>query len=238
MTESLYHGYRRIDFTFEGREALIVFPKDDNKTNKWMLKTEYFDAFPELEIAMLGRGYHLVYIKNINRWGIEEDQDVKRDLAEYLVREYGLSPRCVCIGMSCGGWQAVSFASRYPSYVSFLYLDAPLLSFFGLCEPYLTDWIDEHKRARGYKTAGERFVDNDLPIHRLHTLTENRLPVALVYGGADRVVDPKRNAEALLDYYTLQNAPIKVWYKPACDHHPPVAVNLEEVMDYIEANEL
>ncbi len=140
--------------------------------------------------------------------------------------------------MSCGGWQAVSFASRYPSYVSFLYLDAPLLSFFGLCEPYQTNWIEEHKAARSYQTPGERFADNDLPIHRLKTLTDNRLPVALVYGGVDKVVEPKLNAEALLDYYTVQGTPIKVWYKPECDHHPHVAVNLDEVMDYIEANEL
>ncbi len=54
MTESLYNGYRRVDFIFEGRETLIVFPKEENKTNKWMLKTEYFDAFPELEIAISG----------------------------------------------------------------------------------------------------------------------------------------------------------------------------------------
>lgn len=238
MTESTYNGYRRIDFTFREREAILIFPKEENKTTKWMIKTEYFNAFPELEIAMLGRGYHLAYLKNNNRWGTEDDATAKRDFSEYLQAEYGLDRRCVCIGMSCGGWEAVAFASLYPSYISLLYLDAPLLSFFGLCEPYRTDWIEEHKKARGYATAGERFVDNDLPIHRLGKLTDNRLPVALVYGGADKVVDPVLNAEALLDWYKLHNAPIKVWCKPECDHHPHVAVNLEEVMDYIAENEL
>ena len=238
MNHPDYHGYRRFDFTFADRDAVIVFPSEEKKNGKWMLKTEYFDAFPELELAMLDRGYHLVYLKNIHRWGGDEDQEAKRDLCEYLHREYGLSRRCVCIGMSCGGWHAVSFASRYPAYVSLLYLDAPLLSFFGLCEPYLTDWIEEHKRAKGYTVAGERFVDNDQPLHRLKVLTDNRLPVALVWGGADQVVKPQWNAEVVLDYYQKQNAPIKTWYKPECDHHPHVAVNLEEVMDYIEANEL
>lgn len=236
--ENLYHGFRRLDFTFQGREAVLVFPNEENKTNKWMIKTEYFDAFPELEIAMLGRGYHLAYLKNNNRWGTDDDATAKRDFCDYLAAEYGLSRRCVCIGMSCGGWEAVAFAALYPSYVSLLYLDAPLLSFFGLCEPYFTDWIEEHKRARGYQTAGERLVDNTLPIHRLGVLTDNRLPVALVYGGVDKVVEPKFNAEAVKDFYELKGAPIKVWYKPDCDHHPHVAVNLEEVMDYIEAEEL
>ena len=238
MQMSDYHGFQRMDFEFCGRPAVLVFPKEENKTNKWMLKTEYFDAFPELEVAMLGRGYHLAYLKNNNRWGTDDDATAKRDFAEYLASEYGLSRRCVCIGMSCGGWEAVAFAALYPSYVSLLYLDAPLLSFFGLSEPYFTDWIEEHKRARGYQTAGERLTDATLPIHRLGVLTDNRLPVALVYGGKDTVVSPVLNAEALRDYYEVNGAPIKVWYKPECDHHPHVAVNLEEVMDYIGATEL
>ena len=238
MKTSDFFGYRRIDFEFCGREALLVFPKEENKTNKWMIKTEYFGAFPELEIAMLGRGYHLAYLKNIHRWGGDEDATAKRDFAEFLAREYGLSRRCVCIGMSCGGWQAVHFASMYPSYVSLLYLDAPLLSFFGLEDSYLINWLDEHKRARGFVTSAERFTANDLPIHRLGTLTQNHLPVALVYGAKDTVVKPLPNALALKEFYEWQGVPIKTWCKPECDHHPHVAVDLEEVMDYIEANEL
>ena len=238
MQMSEYHGFKRLDFEFQGREAVLVFPNEENKTNKWMIKTEYFDAFPELEVAMLGRGYHLAYLKNNNRWGTDDDATAKRDLAEYLASEYGLSRRAVCIGMSCGGWEAVAFAALYPSYVSLLYLDAPLLSFYGLCEPFQTQWIEEHRRARGYALPGLRFTDTTLPIYRLKTLTDNRLPVALVYGGADKVVEPKFNAEALRDFYETQGAPIKVWYKPECDHHPHVAVDLEEVMNYIEATEL
>ena len=238
MQTSEYHGFKRLDFEFQGREAVLVFPNEENKTNKWMIKTEYFDAFPELEVALLGRGYHLAYLKNNNRWGTDDDATAKRDLAEYLASEYGLSRRAVCIGMSCGGWEAVAFAALYPSYVSLLYLDAPLLSFYGLCEPYQTQWIEEHRRARGYVLPGLRFTDTTLPIYRLKTLTDNRLPVALVYGGADKVVEPKLNAEALRDFYEAEGAPIKVWCKPECDHHPHVAVNLEEVMNYIATNEL
>ena len=238
MQPSEYHGFRRIDFDFQGRPAVLVFPKEENKTNKWMLKTEYFEAFPELELAMLGRGYHLAYLKNNNRWGTDDDAMAKRDFAEFLAAEYGLSRRCVCIGMSCGGWEAVAFAALYPTYISHLYLDAPLLSFFGLCEPYFTDWIEEHHRARGYAAPGLRVTDSTLPIFRLKALTDNRLPVSLVYGGADTVVDPKFNAEALRDFYEVEGAPIKVWCKPDCDHHPHVAVNLEEVMEHIAATEL
>ncbi|MBQ9116329.1 MAG: hypothetical protein IJY04_04850 [Clostridia bacterium] len=71
---SEWNGYTRLDFIFQGREAILVFPKDAVKTRKWMLKTEYFGAFPQLEIDMLAAGYHLAYLKNLNRWGTDEDQ--------------------------------------------------------------------------------------------------------------------------------------------------------------------
>ncbi len=67
MNEMLWNGFKRIDFKFEGREAILVFPQVPIKNKKWMIKTEYFGAFPHLEIEMIRRGWHLAYIKNITR---------------------------------------------------------------------------------------------------------------------------------------------------------------------------
>ena len=235
MTETFWNGYRRIDFEFNGREALLIFPNEENKTSEWMLKTEYFGAFPKLEIDMLGEGYHLAYLKNLNRWGTDEDQRAKRDFAEYLSATYGLARKCICIGMSCGGFHGVAFASRYPSYVSLLYLDAPLLAFRGWTEGFDgSGWAEEQIKAYGFRGIADIITHNDQPIHRLRTLTENRIPIALVYGGADKVVCPKANAEALMEYYRLENAPIKVWYKPDCDHHPHGLEDTSEIIEYIK----
>lgn len=235
-----WNGFKRIDFTFKGREALLVFPDESTKTDKWMLKTEYFGAFPSLEVDMLKKGYHLAYVKNRSRWGTDDDQEIKRDFAEFLVSEFGLRRKCVCIGMSCGGLHAVCFASRYPSYVSLLYLDAPLLSFCGWSDEKRDGdiWRTEQMAAYGFKTRAEIRVYNDQPIHRLKTLTDNNIPVALVYGGKDTVVNPKENAEILAEYYALKGAPIKVWYKSECDHHPHGPENNQEVIEFIEKNEL
>ena len=53
MTRSEWNGFKRVDFKFQDREAILVFPNIENKTSKWMLKTEYFGAFPNLEIELL-----------------------------------------------------------------------------------------------------------------------------------------------------------------------------------------
>lgn len=240
MSDTEWFGYRKKEFEFAGRNALIVFPSDSVATPKWLLKTEYFGAFPELETALIERGYHLAYLENLNRWGVDADQDAKRDFADYLAREYGLEKRCVCIGMSCGGFHAVNFASRYPSYVSLLYLDAPLLSFRGWSKEFENQacWISEQKEAYGFTTEKEIEEYTDLPINRLSVLTDNKIPVALVYGGADTIVSPELNAEKLLEYYEAHDAPIKAWCKPNCDHHPHGPNDISEVVDYIEKTRL
>ena len=63
MQERLYNGFRRLDFTFEGREAVLVFPEQANENKNWLLKTEYFDAFPDLQIELVKMGYHLFHIQ-------------------------------------------------------------------------------------------------------------------------------------------------------------------------------
>lgn len=46
---SLWHGFKKIEFEFEGHEAILVFPNTEPNGN-WTLKTEYWDAFPSTKI--------------------------------------------------------------------------------------------------------------------------------------------------------------------------------------------
>lgn len=63
-TYSEWHGFRRADFLFEDREALIVFPKNEGwDSGRLVMKMEYFDAFPKLETELLDAGFHLAYFK-------------------------------------------------------------------------------------------------------------------------------------------------------------------------------
>ena len=48
MTETIWNGYKRIEFIFEGRTAIVVFPNEPNEKKNWLLKTEYFAAFQDL----------------------------------------------------------------------------------------------------------------------------------------------------------------------------------------------
>jgi hypothetical protein len=62
FTQTEWKGYKRLDFVFEGRKACLVLPDAPCAGGHWMLKTEYFGAFPAFEKEMLARGWHLAWI--------------------------------------------------------------------------------------------------------------------------------------------------------------------------------
>lgn len=237
--EKDWYGFRRLEFEFEGYAASLTLPKTPRADGRMAMKTEYDGAFPKTEIAMLEAGYYRCYLKNRSRWGTDDDCDRKRRFIDFLADEFGTARKVVTVGMSCGGFHAVSFASRYPEYISFLYIDAPLLSFFSIADRLhekdaMTVRWPEIQKAWGFATYAEAYAYNDQPIHRLGTLAEHKLPVGLVYGTIDEQVPAHENAEILAEFYTSRNLPIRVWKRPCYGHHPHGLEDPTELLNYID----
>ena len=125
----LWNGFRQEKFVFEGVEAIVVFPEKPDEKKNWMLKTEYFGAFPDVEIRLIEKGYHLAYLQNISRFATEEDCRRKARFVDFVSEKYGLRERCIPVGMSCGGAHAVNFAGFHPEKVLCMFIDAPVLNF-------------------------------------------------------------------------------------------------------------
>ena len=55
--KELWNGFEVEKLEFEGKEACVVFPKEGTSNGRLMVKTEYWDAFPEaIEIPLLKKG--------------------------------------------------------------------------------------------------------------------------------------------------------------------------------------
>lgn len=109
-------GFEKAEFEFKEKKAIIVFADKKNRTNKWLLKTEYFGAFPELEVTMLQKGYNIAHVENETRWCLDSDTERQGEFCKFLSNKYGFEEKCVPVGMSCGGMQAIFFAAKYPEY--------------------------------------------------------------------------------------------------------------------------
>jgi len=241
---SEFEGFKRADFKFEDRDALIVFPDKPEEHGRWMMKMEYFGAFPKLEVELLKRGWHLCYLKNVNRWGTDVDSDAKDRFADFIAEEFGLQNKFTCVGMSCGGICSVNFAAKYPHRVSLLYLDAPVMNMlscpmgFGIGEALGGDagW-HEIEEAYGFDLP-TLLTYREHPIDKIPILAENNIPVALVYGDSDVTVPYVENGIVLEKYYREKGLTLFCVGKEGCGHHPHGLEENTALADFIEENTL
>ena len=76
-----YKGFKKEIVEISGRDAIIVHP--DKPNGKWALKTEYFEAFPDVQVKLLELGYYVAHIPSITRWHKESDTDARKALADW-----------------------------------------------------------------------------------------------------------------------------------------------------------
>lgn len=233
-----FFGFEKKEFEFEGKKAVVVFADKKNRTNKWLLKTEYFGAFPELEIMMLKRGYNLAHVENETRWCLDSDTKRQGNFCEFLEKEYGFSEKCVPVGMSCGGMQAVFFAAKYPKHTAALYLDAPVINFLS-CPAALgkseIKSMDEFEHARKINLI-ELLSFRNHPLDRFSDLTENKIPIILVSGDSDTIVPFDENGKLLYEFYRENGGEIELHIKKGGDHHPHGLENNEVIAEFIETH--
>ena len=223
MNESIWNGYRRLDFTFEDKEAVLVLPNEPREDGKWLFKTEYFGAFPDFELAMLARGYHVAHVKNTTRWCLDEDTERQARFAKHLHEKFGLYEKCMTVGMSCGGMQSIYLGAKHPEVVSALYIDAPVCNLLS-CPCGVGDATDdalyaEFTAATG-KTRSDMINYRHHPIDYAPALVKNGIPLYIVAGDSDKTVPYHENGALLAAYYREKGGILFETVKKDCDHHP------------------
>lgn len=220
----MWNGFKSEEFKFENRDAIIVFPDSENDASKLALKTEYWGAFPDVEINLLKNGFHLAFIKNQTRFATKEDCDIKARFVKFLADKYNLSQKCVPIGMSCGGAHAIRFAGFYPELVSCIYIDAPVLNFASFPgkignasqeEVWENEFVNAYPGIKRYKLLGFR----EHPINMADTIISHKIPVIMVYGTEDDVVLYEENGMLLEEAFEATGL-LKTIRVNCRGHHP------------------
>ena len=238
--ESLYRGFRRLDFYAAGREAILMLPDRMLDGNPWVWRTEFFEAFDDADMAMLKKGYCRAYIRLSDMYGNAEAIECMRVFYEMMKNRFGLSGKPVIVGLSRGGLYAANFASNYPERTGALYLDAPLIDIAQWpasqgCDAAAVRELAECAASYAFSQAlSERMMTS--PEDRFQRLAEYRITLLLVSGDSDRVVPYHKNGVVLQQFYEAAGMEVRVILKPGGDHHPHGLADVTPAVDFILEN--
>ena len=230
---SVWNGYDRIDFTLAGRAGILVLPKTPAPGRPWIWRTEFFDHQPQVDLALLARGWHLAYMDAKDMYGSRKAISLFGEFYAHLVTQAQLAPRVVLEGFSRGGLYAFNFAATHPSRVAALYLDAPVLdvrSWPGRdrSSKEWTQFLEAHGLTE-QSFAG--FRGN--PIDRIPAVANGKIPIIVVCGDADTVVPVAENTAVLEKKYRELGGTIEVIVKRGVGHHPHSLDDPTPVVDFL-----
>lgn len=222
-----YHGYNRFDFEVDGIHAVVVAPKSitNGASLPWIWRAEFFDHRPELDLALLAFGYHLVYLEVGNTFGAPSAMKHWDAFYDLVTKRYGLSAKPTLEGLSRGGLYIYNWAAKHPQCVSVLYGDNPVCDFKswpggkGTGPGSPDDW-KKLQSDYGFHSEEEALAYKLNPIDNLGPLARAHVPIIHCAADADEVVPYAENTVILKERYERLGGEITVIVKHGFKHHP------------------
>ena len=232
------HGYDQYAFEMDGIRGLIVAPKQVAADRPWIWRARFWGHEPQLETALLARGWHVVYVDVEALFGGPE-AIARWDTGYKLMSgSVGLSKKPVLEGMSRGGLIIYNWAARNPEKVGAIYGDAPVCDFKSWPGgkgkgPGNQTWWQDCLRMYGLtEEEGLRYDKN--PIDNLRPLADAGVPIIHVVGAADQAVPVEENTAILKDRYEKLGGKIEVISKPGVGHHPHSLKDPAPILEFFD----
>lgn len=237
IKESSFHGFKQLDFEYNGVACKIVKPKFATPQKPWVWRARFWGHEPQTDLALLERGFHVVFCDVANLFGAPEAVSRWNNFYD-LMQEGGLSEKVALEGMSRGGLIIYNWAVENPEKVACVYGDAPVLDGkswpggFGQGKGSKGDW---ERLMKVYGLASQESIDAFLgnPIHKTKAIAKAGFPMMHVCGEADRVVPVDENTRIFEQKIKEQGGDINVIYKAGVDHHPHSLDNPTRIVDFI-----
>lgn len=236
--QSEWNGFRRYDFAVDGKPVLVVAPERPAAGRPWVWHGEFFGHKPAPDIALLKRGFHVVYISVPNMLGAPSAVAHWNVFYKELTERYGFARKAALVGLSRGGLYCYNWAAANPDKVACIYGDAPVCDF--------KSWPGGKGKGKGsprdWKLVLERygFADDAAalaydknPVDNLAPLAAAKVPLLHVYGDADDVVPWDENTGVVAERYRQLGGSITLIAKPGVGHHPHGLDDSTPIVEFI-----
>jgi lysophospholipase L1-like esterase/pimeloyl-ACP methyl ester carboxylesterase len=240
---SSWNGFDRFDFEVDGKPVLVVTPRQSAPGRPWVWHGEFFGHKPAPDIALLGQGFHVVYLNVPDMLGGPEAVEHWNALYQELTTTYGFGKKAGLVGLSRGGLYCYNWAIANPDKVACLYGDAPVCDFKswpggrGKGKGSPRDWqlvLQQYQ----FKSESEALAYPGNPVDKLAPLAARRVPLLHVYGDADDVVPWEENTGLVAERYRALGGPIVLIPKPGGGHHPHGLEDSTPIVEFLRTNSL
>jgi pimeloyl-ACP methyl ester carboxylesterase len=241
--KSQYHGYDRYDFKVENANCTVAVPKTVAPGKPWIWRAEFFDHHPEIDLALMDKGFHLAYVNVGNTFGCPDALKHWDAFYKEVTEKYQFSKKPVLEGLSRGGLYVYNWGAAHPDQVGCIIGDNPVCDFKswpggkGKGPGSKGDW---QKLISVYHFADEAeamaFTKN--PIDNLEPLAKAGVPLFHVCGDADEVVPFPENTVILKERYEKLGGKIELIVKKGLKHHPHGMENPAPAVEFVLKNAL
>lgn len=238
-TKGQWQGYDCYNFTFEGRAAIVVVPKEAAEGAPWIWRARFFGHEPQTDTALLDRGFHVLWLDSAPLLGSPKSVELWQRFYLYATGTFGLCSRAHLEGFSRGGLYTVNWAVRYPEETASIYIDNPVLDFkswpgaFGKSIRSEGDWQDVLDSYGLTEEEAAVWPGNPTENPELEKLAAAKVPILIVCGDSDTVVPFDENERPFIARYREFGGPIEVIIKPGNDHHPHSLPDPKPIVDFI-----
>lgn len=233
-----WHGFVKYDFKVDGKSVVVVTPDKPAPGMPWVWHGEFFGHKPDPDIALLKRGFHIVYMSVPDMLGSPGAVAHWNVFYKELTEKYGFAKKAALVGLSRGGLYCYNWAAANPDKVACLYGDAPVCDF--------KSWPGGKGKGKGsprdWKLVLERYGFNDdaealaydkNPVDNLESLAKAKVPLLHVYGDADDVVPWDENTGLIAERYRKLGGEITLISKKGVGHHPHGLEDSTPIVEFI-----
>lgn len=237
-TVSDWHGYPKHEFEFSGHPVTVVSPHQAAPGLPWVWHGEFFGHKPNPDIALLGKGLHIVYLRLPDQLGSPPAVRAWTELYQELTTHYGLAAKPALVGLSRGGLYCYNWAIAHPDHVACIYGDAPVCDF--------KSWPGGKGAGKGDPKNWQRVLDlwqfpdeaaalayPGNPVDQLAPLARHHVPLLHVFGDADDVVPWQENTGLIAERYRALGGEIQLIRKPGIGHHPHGLDDSTPIVEFI-----
>ncbi|WP_436489362.1 GDSL-type esterase/lipase family protein [Chitinophaga sp. ARDCPP14] len=235
---SSFYGYCCADFNFRGRACKVVAPKFAAAGHPWIWRARFWGHEPQTDIALLERGYHVVYCDVAELFGNKEAIQLWNGYYS-LLRKAGLAHKAVMEGMSRGAVYVYNWAAENPDKVAAVYVDNPVIdlcswpgSQFKKQVAQRNEW-EAFKKDYGFTSDSAAMLFKGSPLYKIREIVKGKYPMLHVLADADTDVPPEENTLPFEEKIKALGGDIIVMHKPGFAHHPHSFPDPTPIVDFI-----